>query len=185
MIYKKKAFNLCDEIWECLNIIIDIEVINKSPFPLYPFRTSDEDKPIMDSQMQILVSLGMLFKNSTSHKTPVRLITCKITKDMHAVVDCRLLNTYIMCRYTATLLLRDILSTLCNSTCEILSHVDVKDVFKSIKLSVQAKEYCGILPYFGSLLQRYKVPAIDLTTSPAKWIECVHLHLENITRRTY
>ena len=44
----KKAFSLRDEIGECPNIKIDIDVIDDSPFFVRPFPISEEDKPIMD-----------------------------------------------------------------------------------------------------------------------------------------
>ena len=43
-----------------------------------PFPISETDKPFMDDQMEKLVSLGILSKNSTSHTSPVMLITRKI-----------------------------------------------------------------------------------------------------------
>ena len=54
---------------------------------------SETDKPFMDKQMERLVSLGILTKNSTSHTSPVMLITRKLTNDKRPVVDFRLLNT--------------------------------------------------------------------------------------------
>ena len=44
----KSAFSLRDEIGECPNIKIDIDVIDESPFFVRPFPISEEDKPIMD-----------------------------------------------------------------------------------------------------------------------------------------
>ena len=46
----KSAFSLRDEIGECPNIKIDIDVIDESPFFVRPFPISEEDKPIMDSK---------------------------------------------------------------------------------------------------------------------------------------
>ena len=66
----KDAFSLRDEIGECPNIRIDIEVIDDSPFFVRPFPISQEDKPIMDWQMQRLVSLGIVTQNTTSHTSP-------------------------------------------------------------------------------------------------------------------
>ena len=37
-----------------------------------------------------------------------------------------------------------------NSKCEVLSVLDLKDAFHSLRLSENSKRYCGILPYFGS-----------------------------------
>ena len=44
----------------------------------------------MDEQMERLVSLEILSKNSTSHTSPVMLITRKLTKDKRPVADFRL-----------------------------------------------------------------------------------------------
>ena len=70
----KSAFSLRDEIGECPNIKIDIDVIDESPFFVRPFPISAEDKPIMDKQMQRLCSLKILSRNTTSHTSPVMLI---------------------------------------------------------------------------------------------------------------
>ena len=77
----RDAFSLRDEIGECSNLEADIKVIDESPFFVRPFPLSESDKPFMDKQMERLVSLGILSKNSTSHTSPVMLITRKLTKD--------------------------------------------------------------------------------------------------------
>ena len=58
------------EIGECPNLKADIKVIDESPFFIRPFPISEKDKPFMDEQMERLVSLGILSKNSTSHTSP-------------------------------------------------------------------------------------------------------------------
>ena len=35
--------------------------------------------------------------------------------------------------------------------CEVLSCVDLKEAFHSVSLTPEAKEFCGILPYLGTL----------------------------------
>ena len=78
----RDAFSLRDEIGECPNLVADIKVIDESPFFVRPFPLSETDKPFMDQQMERSVSLGILTKNSTSHTSPVMLITRKLTKDL-------------------------------------------------------------------------------------------------------
>ena len=92
----KQAFSLRDEIGQCPNIKIDIDVIDDSPFFVRPFPIHEEDKPIMDNYMAKLVSLGILTKNNTTHTSPVMLVSRKGTKNKRPVVDFRLLNTRIM-----------------------------------------------------------------------------------------
>ena len=181
----KSTFSLRDEIGECPNIKIDIDVIDESPFFVRPFPISEEDKPIMDKQMQRLCSLKILSRNTTSHTSPVMLITRKVTKDKRPVVDFRLLNTRIKRHNTATPLLRDIYQMLGKAQSTVLSCVDLKDAFHSLKLTDKAKDYCGILPYFGSPHYRYEVMPMGLSISPCKWIQYIGYvmekmpHLEN------
>ena len=165
----KQAFSLRDEIGKCPNIKIDIEVIDDSPFFVRPFHIHEEDKPIMDKYMAKLVSLGILTKNNTTHTSPVMLVARKGTKNKRPVVDFRLLNTRIMRRNTATPLLRDIFKMLGRSKCKVLSCVDLKDAFHSLGLTDKAKEFCGILPYFGSPHFRYEVLPMGLSISPQVW----------------
>ena len=83
LIRYRDAFSLRDEIGECPNLEADIKVIDESSFFERPFPISEGDKPFMDKQMERLVSLGILSKNSTSHTSPVMLITRKLTiKDL-------------------------------------------------------------------------------------------------------
>ena len=107
----RDAFSLRDEIAECPNLVADIKVIDESPFFVRPFPLSETDMPFMDKQMERLVSLGILTKNSTSHTSPVMLITRKLTNDKRPVVDFRLLNTRILRRNTSSIpLMSDVLS---------------------------------------------------------------------------
>ena len=130
-------------------------MIDDSPFFVRPFPISESDKPFMDDHIEKLVSLGILSKDSTSHTSPVMLITRKLTKDKRPVVDFRLLNTRILRRNTSIPLMSDVWSILGNSKCEVVSCVDIKDAYHSIRLTEESKEYCGILPYFGSPIFRY------------------------------
>ena len=93
----KKAFSLRDEIGKCPNVTLNIDVIDDSPFFERPFPISKQNKPLMDKQMDGLVSLGILSENNMSHTSPVMLITRKVTCDKCPMVDFRLLNTRIRC----------------------------------------------------------------------------------------
>ena len=174
----KRAFSLRDEIGECPNITLNIDVIDDSPFFVRPFPINERDKPLMDRQMNRLVALGILSANNTSHTSPVMLITRKVTRDKRPVVDFRLLNTRIRRRNTASPLLKDIFNILGNSRCEVMSCVDIKDAFHSIKLNEKSKEFCGILPYFGSTHYRYEVLPMGLAISPAAWLTYVNMLLD-------
>ena len=179
----RDAFSLRDEIGECPNLVADIKVIDESPFFVRPFLLSETDKPFMDQQMERLVSLGILRKNSTSHTSPVMLITRKLTNDKRPVVDFRLLNTRILRRNTSIPLMSDVLSILGNSECEVVSCVDIKDAYHSIKLTEKSKEYCGILPYFGSLIYRYEVLPMGIACAPQIWMDYITLIMAELEQK--
>ena len=174
LIKYRNAFSLRDEIGECPNLEADIKVINDSPFFVRPFPISESDEPFMDDQMERLVSLGILSKNSTSHTSPVMLITRKLT------VDFRLLNTRILRRNTSIALMSDVLSILSNSECEVVSCVDIKDAYHSIRLTEKSKEYCGILPYFDSPIYRYEVLPMGIACAPQIWMDYITLVLSEL-----
>ena len=180
LIKYRDAFSLRDEIGECPNLKADIKVIDESPFFVRPFPISKKDKPFMDEQMERLVSLGILSKNSTSQTSPVMLITRKMTKDKRPVVDFRLLNTRILRRNTSIPLMSDVLSILGNSECEVVSCVDIKDAYHSLRLTEKSKEYCGILPYFGSPIYRYEVLPMGIACAPQIWMDYITLILSEL-----
>ena len=179
----REAFSLRDEIGECPNLVADIKVIDESPFFVRPFPLPETDKPFMDQQMERLVSLGILTKNSTSHTSPVMLITRKLTKDKRPIVDFRLLNTRILRRNTSIPLMSDVLSILGNSECEVVSCVDIKDAYHSIKLTEKSKEYCGILPYFGSPIYRYEVLPMGIACAPQIWMDYITLIMAELEQK--
>ena len=105
------------------------------------------------------------------------LITRKLTKDKRPVVDFRLLNTRILRRNTSIPLMSDVLSILRNSECEVVSCVDIKDAYHSIRLTEKSKAYCGILPYFGCHIYRYEVLRMGIACAPQIWMDYITLIL--------
>ena len=179
----REAFSIRDEIGKCQNLKPDIKVIDESPFFVRPFPISEADKPFMDSQMERLVALGILSKNSTSHTSPVMLITHKLTNDKRPVVDFRLLDTRILCRNTSIPLMSDVLNILGNSDVEIISCVNIHDAYHSIPLSDRSKEFCGILPYFGSPIYRYEVLPMGIACAPQIWMDYITLILGELEQK--
>ena len=112
------------------------------------------------------------------------LVTRKLTKDKRPVVDFRLLNTRILRRNTSIPLMSDVLSILGNSECEVVSCVDIKDAYHSIRLTEKSREYCGILPYFGSPIYRYEVLPMGIACAPQIWMDYITLILSELQDKT-
>ena len=72
------------------------------------------------------------------------LIGRKITQDKRVVTDFRHLNTRIAKNNLAYPLVKDTFTMLGNFKCEVLSVLDLKDAFHSLRLSEKSKKYCGI-----------------------------------------
>ena len=146
MIFKyKEAFSLRDEIGTCLNIEVDIDVTDKSPFFIRPYHLREEDKAIKDKEMKRLCYLDILKEGFLAYCSPVILISRKLTRDKRMVTDFRHLNVRITKNNLAYPLVRDTFSVIGNSKCEVLSVLDLKDAFHSLRLSESSKKYCGIL----------------------------------------
>ena len=151
MLYKyKEAFSLRDEIGTCPNIKVEIEVTDKSPFFIRPYHVREEDKAIINKEMKRLCYMGILKEGFSAYFSLVMLISRKLAKDKRVVTDFRHLNVRIAKNNLAYPLVRDTFSVLGNLKCKVLSVLDLKDAFHSLRLSENSKKYCGILPYFGS-----------------------------------
>ena len=170
MLYKyKEAFSLRDKIGTCPNLKVDIEVTDRSPFFIRPYHVREEDKEVIDKEMKRLCYMGILKEGFSAYSSPVMLISRKLTKDKRIVTDFRHLNVRIAKNNLAYPLVRDTFSVLGNSKCEVLSVLDLKDAFQSLRLSENLRKYCGILPYFGSSSYLYQRMPIGLNISPFIW----------------
>ena len=112
------------------------------------------------------------------------LITRKLTNEKCPVVDFRLLNTRILRRNTSIPLMSVVLSILGNSECEVVSCVDIKDAYHSIPLTKRSKEFCGILPYFGSPIYRYEVLPMGIACAPQIWMDYITLILGELENKS-
>ena len=82
-------------------------------------------------------------------------------------------------------LVKDTFTTLGNSKCEVLSVLDLKDAFHSLRLSEKSKKYCGILPYFGSASYLYQRMPMGLNVSPPVWQTYINTILNCLESRKY
>ena len=186
MIYGyREAFSLRDEIGTCPNIEIDINVTDRTPFFIRPYNVKEEDKGTLDKEMRRLCYLGMLKKGFSTYSSPVMLISRKVTQDKRVVTDFRHLNTRIAKNNLAYPLVKDTFTTLSNSKCEVLSVLDLKDAFHSLRLSENSKKYCGILPYFGSTSHLYQRMPMGLNVSPSIWQTYINTILNCLESKKY
>ena len=119
--------------------------------------------------MKCLCCIGILNEGFLAYSSPVMLITRKLKQDKRVVTDFRLLNVRIAKSNLAYPLFKETFSVLGRSKCEVLSVLDLKDAFHSLRLSESSKKYRGIFPYFGSTSYLYQRMPMGLNISPSVW----------------
>ena len=145
----------------------------------------EEDRAVLDKEMKRLCCLGILKEGFSAYSSPVMLISQKVTSDKRVVTDFRHLNTRIAKNNLAYPLLRDTFLLLGSSKCEVMSVLDLKDVFHSLQLSEKSQKYCGILPYFGSVSYLYQRMPMGLNVSPPIWQTYINTILNSLQSRKY
>ena len=108
-----------------------------------------------------------------------------MTKDKRVVTDFRHLNMHIAKNNLAFPLLKDTFSMLGSSKCEVMSVLDLKDAFHSLRLTENSKKFCGILPYFGSPSYLYQRMPMGLNISPPIWQSYINATLSCLQSRKY
>ena len=103
----KDMFSLRDEIGMCLNMEVNIEVTDNSPFFIRPYHVKEEDRAVLDKEMRRFCYLGILKEGFLAYSSPVMLISRKMTSDKRVVTDFRHLNMRIAKNNLADPLLRD------------------------------------------------------------------------------
>ena len=88
-----------------------------------------EDKNILDMEIKGLYYLGIFKLGFSSYSCPVMLISMNIRKNKRVIPDIRHLNLRITKNNLAYPLLKDTLSVLGSSRCEVFSVLHLKVVF--------------------------------------------------------
>ena len=109
--------------------------------------------------MKRLSYLGIHKEGFSAYSSPVMLISRKLTQDKRVTTDFRYLNMRIAKNNLAYPLLKDTFTMLGSSKCEVMSMLDLKDAFHSLRVTESSKKYCGILPYFGSAYGTKHIPS--------------------------
>ena len=124
--------------------------------------------------------LGILRKGMTSYSSPVMLIPRKTTNRLRIITDFRHLNNRLVRLNPSIPLVRDAIQMLGNSECEVLSVVDLRDAYHTLRLDEESQQFCGITPYFGSPTYIYQRLGIGLSVSPAIWQTFINTVLDGL-----
>ena len=144
----RETLSLKDDIGTCPHIEVEIDVTDKSPFSIRPYHVKEEDKTLIDKEMKRLCYLGILKEGFLPYSSPVMLISRKLMKDKRVVTDFRHLNVRIAKNNVAYPSLKDTFSMLGSFKCEVLSVLDLKDAFHSLRLSENSQKILWNTPFF-------------------------------------
>ena len=106
-------------------------------------------------------------------------------QDKRVVTDFRHLNMRIAKNNLAYPLLKDTFTMLGSSKCKVMSVLDLKDAFHSLRLTESSKRYCGILPYFGSASYLYQRMPMGLNIFPVVWQSYINAILNCLSSIKY
>ena len=176
----KDVFSLRDEIGVCPHMEVELEFTDTTPFFIRPYPISESEKPIIDREMKKGVLLGILRKGMSSYSSPIMLIPRKLSGIPRIVTDFRHLNTRLKVLNPSIPLVRDAIQMIGSSGCEILSVIDLRDAYHTLRLSPKSQEFCGITPYYGSDTYLYQRLGMGLSVSPAIWQTFINQVLHNI-----
>ena len=113
--------------------------------------------------------LGILRKGLSSYSLPMMLISRKMSGIPCIITDFRHPNSRFVQLNCSFPLVRDAIQILGASECELITVIDLRDAYHTLRLSTESQKYCGITPYYGSDTYLYQRLCMGLGVSPAIW----------------
>ena len=163
----KKAFSLRDEIGLAHGMQITLELTDTTPFFIRPFSAKEDMKGKIDKEMNKLCILGILRKELSGYSSPAMAIPRKKSDIPRVVADFRYLNTRLRQLNMSFPLVRECIQSIGASQCEVMSVIDLRDAYHTLRLTPNSQQYCGITPYYGSDTYLYQRLPMGLKVSPA------------------
>ena len=127
------VFSLRDEIGTCHPFIeVHLKLKDETPFFVRPYPMREEQKKVIQKEMDRLEHLGIIHKGLTSYSSPVVLVKRKNQKLYRACSDFHILNEKLVKIKHAFPLVRDCIEQLGRKKCHYLSTIDLRDAFHTL-----------------------------------------------------
>ena len=137
----------------------------------------------IDKEMNKLCILGILRKELSGYSSPAMAIPRKKSDIPRVVADFRYLNTRLPQLNMSFPLVRECIQSIGASQCEVMSVIDLRDAYHTLRLTPNSQQYCGITPYYGSDTYLYQRLPMGLKVSPAIWQAFINKVLGPIPNR--
>ena len=169
------VFSLRDEIGTCPFIEGHLKLKDKTPFFVRPYPMREEQKKVIQKEMDRLKHLCIFHKGLTSYSSLVVLVKWKNQNLYQVCSDFCILNEKLVKINHAFLLARDCIEQLGRKKYHYLSTIDLRDAFHMLRLALSSQKYCGITPYYGSPTYHYLCMGMGMSVSPQIWQQFIDL----------
>ena len=160
------VFGLRDEIGTCPFIEVHLKLKDETPFFIRPYPMREEQKKIIQKEMDRLKHLGIIHKGLTGYSSLVVLVKQKNQNLYRVWSDFCILNEKLVKINHAFPLVRDCIEQLGRKKCHYLSTIDLRDAFHTLRLALSSQKYCGITTYYGSHTYHYLHLGMGMSVSP-------------------
>ena len=169
------VFSLRDEIGTCPFIEVHLKLKDETPFFVRPYPMREEQKKVIQKEMDRLEHLGITHKGLTGYSSLVVLVKWKNQNLYQVCSDFHILNEKLVKINHAFPLVRDCIEQLGRKKCHYLSTIDLRDAFHTLRLALSSQKYYGITPYYKSPTYHYLRMGMDMSVSPQIWQQFVDL----------
>ena len=168
-------FSLRDEIGTCPFIEVHLKLKDETPFFVRPYPMREEQKKVIQKEMDRLKHLGIICKGLTGYSSPVVLVKWKNQNLYRVCSDFCILNEKLVKINHVFPLVRDCIEQLGRKKSHYLSTIDLRDAFHMLRLALSSQKYCSITPYYGSPTYHYLCMGMGMSVSPQIWQQFVDL----------
>ena len=127
------VFSLRDEIGTCPFTEVHLKLKDKTPFFVRPYPMREEQKKVIQKEMDRLEHLGIICKGLTGYSSPVVLVKWKNQNLYRVCSDFCILNEKLVKINHAFSLVRDCIEQLGRKKCHYLSTIDLRDAFHTLR----------------------------------------------------
>ena len=126
------VFSLRDEIGTCLFIEVHLKLKDEIPFFVRPYPMQEEQKKIIQKEMNRLKHFGIIQKGLTSYSLLVVLVKWKNQNLYRVYHDFQILNEKLLKINNAFPLVRNCIKQLGQKHSHYLSTIDLRDAFHTL-----------------------------------------------------
>ena len=172
-------FSLRDKIGTCPFIEVHLKLKDETLFFVRRYPMREEQKKVIQKEMDRLKHLGIIQKGLTSYSSLVVLVKWKNQNLYQVCSDFCILNENLVKINHAFPLVRDCIEQSGRKECHYLSTIDLRDPFHTLRLVLSSQKYCGITLYCGSPTYHYLHMGMGMSMSPQIWQQFVDLVLQD------